>query len=151
MVRPLPRTAAIIGLVLASNAPLSTRVMALQLSTEGAYHIKVEELSVKGELLVKNSLFTQASITVPRAEVICIKLPSDCEKTSVWTGSHRVDCFNGKFDDTPTTTKPKTQCGTLAKDTVYEVEQRQEGVGFNQTEIALKDDITTITKVSVRP
>ena len=84
-----------------------SNTLALQLPSIGAFQIKTQELSVNGELLVKNSLPTKTSIAVPRSEIVCIKLPSDWEKTIVWTGSYRVGCFNGKFEEATTKIGPK--------------------------------------------
>ncbi len=44
----------------------------------------------------------------------------------IWTRSYRVNCFNGSFDESAAITKLKTQRGTRAKNTVYEVEQKHE-------------------------
>lgn len=151
MNRSVHRVVAATGLALLAGACLSSNTLALQLPSIGAFQIKTQELSVNGELLVKNSLPTKTSIAVPRSEIVCIKLPSDWEKTIIWTGSYRVGCFNGKFEEATTITKLKTQCGTLAKNSAYEVEQKQEGTGFTQTETQKKDDTTTITKLIVRP
>ena len=129
----------------------TTSAFALQLPSEGAFQVKVQELKVNNEVLVKNALPTKASVPVPRSEIICIKVPSDWEKTVIWTGSYRTNCFNGTFDESGTITKLKTQCGTLAKNTVYEVEQKQEGQSFTQTETEKKEDVTTVTRVIVRP
>jgi hypothetical protein len=143
-----------LALILTSTAlvtSISAPCLALQLPNEGAFQVKTQELSINGEVLVKNALPTNPKVAVPRSEIICIKLPSDWEKTMIWTGSYRVNCFNGSFDEFTAITRLKTQCGTLAKNTVYEVEQKQEGASFSQTETEKKDGTTTITKVIVRP
>ena len=134
----------------------SAQALALQLPDDGAFQVKVLDLSVNGEVLVKNGTSTKADVPVPKTKPICIKKPSDWEATSIWTGSYRVNCFNGTFDEAAKTTKLKTQCGTLASSILYEVEQKLDGANILQTETETKENakqqkIVTITKIVVRP
>ena len=82
---------------------------ALQLPFEGTFQIKTQELKVNGEVLVKNAIPTKTSVEVPRSEIVCIKLPSDWEKTRIWTGSYRTNCFNGSFVEAVSSKLPLKQ------------------------------------------